>query len=70
MGRYGGGIGTVYGNGMAKDWSCGMGAVWDGWVWYMGAVWAQYRSGGMGSGVRRYSRKVDDDALSGMFLKI
>jgi len=35
-------------NGMARDWSCGMGAVWDGWVWYMGAVWEQYWSGGMG----------------------
>jgi len=38
-----------YGNGMAKDWSCGLGAVWGGWVWYMGAVWEQYWSGGMGS---------------------
>ena len=34
---------------MAKDWSCGMGTVWDGWVWYKGAVWEQYWSGGMGS---------------------
>ena len=26
-----------------------MGAVWDGLVWYIGAVWEQYWSGGMGS---------------------
>jgi len=40
--RYADGTGTVcgrYWNGMAKDWSCGIGAVWDGWVWYIGAVW-------------------------------
>jgi len=46
------GMGAVwerYGNGMARDWSCGMGAVWDGWVGYMGAVWEQYWSCGMGS---------------------
>jgi len=34
---------------MAKDWSLGMEAVWDGWVWCMGAVWEQYWSGDMGS---------------------
>jgi len=36
----------------------GRGAVWDGWVWYTGAVWEQYWSGGMGSGVKRYGRNV------------
>jgi len=73
MRRYGGGIGTVwgrYGNGMAKDWSCGMGTVWDEWVWYTGVAWEQYWSGGMGSGVKRYGRKVADDALSDIFFKI
>ena len=41
MERYGDGMGTV---------SQEIGAaVWDGWVWYMGAVWEQYWSGGMGS---------------------
>jgi len=54
---------------MAKDWSCGIGAVWDDWVWYTGAVWEQYWSGGMGSGVKRYDRKVADDALSDIFFK-
>jgi len=44
-----------------------MGAVWDGWVWYMGAVWEQYWSGGMGSGVKRYGGMVADDALSDIF---
>jgi len=66
-------MGTVlerYWNGMARDWRCGMGAVWDGWVWYMGAVWEQYWSGGMESGVKRYGRKGADDALSGIFFKI
>ena len=30
----------------------------------------QYWSGGMGSGVKRYGRKVADDALSDIFFKI
>jgi len=47
-----------------------MGAVWDGWVWYMGAVWEQYWSGGMESGVNRFGRKGADDGLSGIFFKI
>ena len=47
-----------------------MGEVWDGWVWYVGAVWEQYLSGGMESGVKRYGRKGAGDALSGIFFKI
>jgi len=43
---------------------------WDEWVWYTGAVWEQFWSGGMGSGVKRYGRKVADDALSDIFFKI
>jgi len=48
-------------------------AVWDRWydrVLYTGAVWEQYWSGGMGFGVKRYGRKVTDDALSDIFFKI
>jgi len=45
-------MGTVwerYGKRLELRYGSGMGAVWDGWVWYMGAVWVQYWSGGMGS---------------------
>ena len=46
-----------------------MGSVWDDWVWYTGTVWEQYLSGGMASSIKRYIRKVPDDALSDIFFK-
>ena len=59
-------------NGTGTVWRKIGAAVWDGWVWYMGAVWEQYWSGGMGSGVKRYryGRKVADDAVSDIFFKL
>ena len=50
---------------MGKVWQDIGAAVWDAWVWYTGVVWEQYWSGGMASGVKRYIRKVPDDALNG-----
>ena len=47
-----------------------MGAVLERYGDGMGAVWEQYWSGGMASGVKRYIRKVPDDALSDIFFKI
>jgi len=55
---------------LEQYWSGGMGSVWDDWVWCTGAVWEQYWSGGMETGVKRYGRKVADDALSDIFFII
>jgi len=59
-----------YGDGMGTVWQEIGAAVWDDRVWYTGAVWEQYWSGGMASGVKRYIRKVPDDASSDIFFKI
>jgi len=45
-------------------------AVWDRY-WMIGfGIREQYWSGGMGSGVKRYGRKVADYALSDIFFNI
>jgi len=64
MGRYWNGMGTVrerYGERLELRY----GAVWDGWVWYMGAVWSSIgaavwdRYGMIGFGIReRYGSSI------------